>query len=398
MPLGCQLCHRHAFYVLFFMSRKMKRGYKILIGILLILIVFRLLLPYIVLRYANNKLSKMDGYYGHVQDIDIALYRGAYKINNIYINKVDKKTGKQSPFFKAQTIDLSVEWHALFDGRIVGELVFLSPVMIFTKDKVEVKQVVNDKEDFRKILKDFMPLKVNRFEVQDGSIHYVDENTQPKVDISLKKTYVLAHNLSNTTNDKVKLPANMEAHAEAYDGTLKMNMKLNPLAENTTFDLNLTMNNVNLVKLNDFFKAYGNFDVDRGSMGLYTEFAAEGGKYKGYVKPIIKDLKVYGAEDKDKSFLQQTWEAVVNVAGQVLKNQKKQQIATKVNIEGSFHDKDVDIIDAIFQLLRNAFIQALMPSIDNEIDLKSVEDEKPEKKNFLQRLFGSGKDKDKDKK
>ncbi|PZF71274.1 DUF748 domain-containing protein [Taibaiella soli] len=381
------------------MARKMKRGYTIALIVVVLLIVFRLLLPTIVLHYANNKLSHMHGYYGHVRDIDISLYRGAYQIKDIYINKMDSTTGKQTEFFKAVKIDLSIEWHALFNRRLVGELIFFQPTVIFTKDKVEVKHVVADKDDFRKILRDFMPLKVNRFEVNDGSIHYKDPNATPAVDIFLHKTFVLAHNLSNATRDRTKLPADMEASAEVYSGTLKMNMKLNPLANDAAFDLNLTMTGANLVALNDFFKAYGNFDVSKGTLGLYTEFAAENGKYKGYVKPIIKDLKVYGPQDRSKSFLQQAWEVIIGTAAKVLTNQRKDQIATKVEIEGRFHEEHTDVLEAIFQLLRNAFIQALMPSIDNEINLQSVETKQPEdKRNFLQRLFGKKhKDKQKDK-
>jgi len=50
-------------------------------------------------------------------------------------------------------------------------------------------------------------------------------------------------------------------------------------------------------------------------------------------------------------------------------------------------------------LLRNAYIQALIPSIDHEISLKSVDKEKPEdKKNLFQRIFKPEKNKDQKKK
>jgi hypothetical protein len=78
----------------------------------------------------------MEGYRGHINDIDLALIRGAYKIDSIYLNKYDSATGKETPFFNASLIDLSVEWKALFHGSIVGELRFTNPVLRFTKDKV----------------------------------------------------------------------------------------------------------------------------------------------------------------------------------------------------------------------------------------------------------------------
>src|SRR6478735_8717371 len=126
----------------------------------------------------------MKGYYGHIEDIDVSLYRGAYEINNIYINKVDFLSHKQTEFFKVKNIDLSVEWKALLHGSLVGELIFDSPKLVFTRNKTELSDVKKDTSDFRKVLKDFMPLKINRFEINNGDIHYVDNTATPKVDVS----------------------------------------------------------------------------------------------------------------------------------------------------------------------------------------------------------------------
>jgi hypothetical protein len=131
---------------------------------------------------------------------------------------------------------------------------------------------------------------------------------------------------------------------------------------------------------------------------LYTEFASKEGKYKGYVKPIIKDLDVVGPEDRKDAFLQKIWESVIGGAGTILKNPKKQQVATKVPIEGEFGKLPLNTPEAVWELLRNAFIQALMPDIDNQISLKSVNENTGEHKTLLQKIFGGGKKKDEKKK
>lgn len=370
---------------------RLKRKHKIIFIIICLLIVFRLFLPAIVLHYCNKSLAHMSGYYGHIEDIDISLYRGAYKINNIYINHVDGKSKKQTEFFKAKTIDLSIEWRALFHRSLVGELVFESPKLVFTRNKTEIADVKKDTNDFRKVLKDFMPLRINRFEVNSGSIHYADNNSSPKVDLALTQTHILAKNLTNATNEKMELPSSIVAEAKAYGGNLLFNMKLNPLAGRTPFDMNAEVKNANLVLINDFLQAYGNFDVNKGTISLYTEFASKKGAYKGYVKPIIKDLDVLGKEDKGDNLLRKIWESIVGLAGNILTNPKKGQVATKVPIEGNWEGSDTDVINAIWSLLRNAFIQALMPSIDNQITLRSIDEQQKNDRNFLQRLFGKKK-------
>jgi hypothetical protein len=337
----------------------------------------------------------MKGYYGHVDDIDIALLRGAYQINDIFLNKVDEVSGKQTEFFKSPNIDLSVEWKALLHGSLVGELVFNSSSLYFTKDKIELQDVRKDTNDFRRLLKDFMPLRVNRFEVNDGDIHYIDKSTTPKVDVSLQKTHILALNLTNVEDKKIELPSTIDAEASMYGGTLKYNMKINTLSEKAAFDLNAEVKDVNLVAVNDFFKAYGGFDVNNGKLGLYTEMATKNGKFKGYIKPIIKGLDIVGAEDRHDPFLQKVWESIVSVGGTIFKNQSKDQIATKINMEGNLDNPDISTLDAIWEVLRNAFIQALMPSVENAINLHSLKDQKKEeKKSFFQKLFSSEEKKD----
>jgi hypothetical protein len=58
-----------------------------------------------------------------------------------------------------------------------------------------------------------------------------------------------------------------------------------------------------MVKLNNFFKAYGNFDVNDGTLAIFSEVAGKDGCYKGYVKPVIQNLDISGKEDKQDSFL-----------------------------------------------------------------------------------------------
>lgn len=374
----------------------LRKPVKILLIILGILILVRLILPFVVLHYANKTLAGMNGYYGHIEDIDIALIRGAYKIDSIYLNKVDTITQKQTSFFSASEIDLSVEWKALFHGSIVGELIFEKPILKFSKDKVEPKDLRNDSTDFRKLLDDFMPLRVNRFEVNHGEIQYIDQFSSPRVDVTMTDVNVLALNLKNSYDSAVLLPATVQADADIYEGTLDFKLKLNPLADQPTFDMNAELKNTNLVLLNDFFQAYANLDVNKGTFGMYAEVAAKQGAFTGYVKPIVQGLDVYGPEDKKDNIFRKIWEGLAGGASEVLENQPKDQFATKIPFEGRLDDPKANLWVTITNVLQNAFINALQPSIDNDINIGSVEKKKKEKKTLLQKVFGKKDDEEKD--
>jgi hypothetical protein len=356
-------------------------------GFIVLIILIRLILPYVVLHLVNKNLATMKGYYGHVNDIDLAIIRGAYKVDSIYLNKKDTVTQKQTPFFAAAAIDLAVEWKSLLKGSIVGEVVMNKPMVKFTADKVEPKDVAKDSSALKDLLDDFMPLRINRCEINQGRIQYIDPNTKPPYDIQMTNVHILAENLRNSYESSVLLPATITGNATVYEGTLTLNAKANPLSVSPTFDMSAELKNTNLVKLNDFFQAYAKVDVNKGDFGLYTEIAAKDKKFAGYVKPFIKDLDILGKEDRKDNLFQKMWEGLAGGVGKVLENHKKDQIATKIPFSGDLDDPKTNVWYALANVLQNAFIHALKPSIDNDISIGSVAAKADQKKTFLQKIF-----------
>ncbi len=363
--------------------------------VLAVIITARIALPYVILHYANDTLANMDGYTGHIRDIDLAIIRGAYKIDSIYINQVDSITGKETPFLSASTVDLSVEWKSLLKGSLVGEVVVDRPVVRFTKEEVEPKEVQKDSSDFRKVLKDFMPLDINRLEFRNGQLQYVDNTSKPKVNIRMTEVDIVALNLRNSYDSAAVLPARIDAQATIYDGRLDIEMRLNPLADVPTFDMNAEWKHTNLVKLNEFFQAYAKIDVNKGTFGLYVEVAAKEGSFTGYVKPLLEDIDVLGKEDRKDNLLRKAWESISGTVTEIFENQSEETFATKIPLRGDIDNPKANIFFAIVQILENAFINALQPSIDQQISLAAVDKEQEkEKKGLIEKVFG-GKDENK---
>lgn len=362
-----------------------KNMFKFLLGCLVLVVLLRIILPYIVLFYANKKLSTLDGYFGHIKDIDIALFRGAYIIKDIYIEKVNASQGTRTPFFSSPRIDLSVEWKALFDRKIVGKVEFERPILQYTLHKTIGKTAEKDSTDFIQLMKDFMPLRINRFLVTDGQIHYIDEHSRPFVDVPLTRIFILGKGLTNESVATNELPASIEMNGYLYNGYLTVNVKLDPLKKEPTFDLDGKLTQTDLIYLNSFFTAYGNFDLKKGTMSVYTEFAARDQEFKGYVKPLVKDLDIVQFNKEEGNPLQITWEAFIGSTAEIFQNQPKGRLGSKVPIEGKFKHPEVHIIDAILSILKNAFIKALQPSIDHSVNINNVKE--PPKHQFFN-IFG----------
>jgi hypothetical protein len=380
---------------------KRKRLAIVLGSLLVLIIAFRIALPYILLRVVNKQLTKIDGYRGHVNDIDVALIRGAYTIKGMELVKTGGKI--PVPFFSSPVIDLSIEWQALFDGALVGEIIVRRPKLNFVKGPTKTTTQTDIDNDWIEVVDNLMPLKLNRLEITDGEIHYRDFHSSPKVNIYAKNVDVLAENLSNSKDKKEELPSSAKATADVYGGKARLNMKLDPLNRQTEFDANAELKNLDLTRLNDFLKAYGKFDVSKGTLGLYAEAATKNNRIAGYVKPIMKDLEVLDwQQDKKDNPVRIAWEAVVGGLAWVFKNHPKDQVATRASFTGNLDNPDISIWSIIGQVLRNAFIQALYPSLEDAVNLQTIELKKDESKTFLGKAFdkitGDNKDKDKKKK
>jgi hypothetical protein len=369
-----------------------KTLYIILGSFLILLIAARIALPYILLKLVNKQLTEIKGYYGHVDDIDVALIRGAYTIKTIKLEKVGGKI--PVPFFSADVIDLSIEWKALLHGAIDGKIRVEHPVLNFVKGPTEATSQTKVDSNWTDVVSKLMPLKINRLEINGGEIHYRDFSSNPKVDIFTKQVHIVAENLSNAKHAKEILPSTAELTASVYGGEAKLHMRLNALSNIPVFEAKAELTSLDITNLNDFLQAYGKFDVKKGTISIYMEAATKDNVIKGYVKPIIKDLRVVNWE-KDKAHpMKIAWEAVIGSVAWVFKNHGKDQQATKIEFEGSLKSPSINIWEIVAQVLHNAFIQALYPSLENSVSINSVNTAAaPEKKpkTFLGKVFkGSG--------
>src|ERR1700741_1833758 len=146
------------------------RGWKVtriaLVLIILALIVLRLALPGIVKHYVNKKLNELPGYTGYVDDIDIALWRGAYVIWGLHLKK--KSNPPKYPFLYIERSDLSIEWRPLFHGRLVGKVTLDRPIVNILATESLHKEP--SKDSWTATLKALMPITINLLTVNEGRL------------------------------------------------------------------------------------------------------------------------------------------------------------------------------------------------------------------------------------
>lgn len=352
----------------------MKKKWKILIAIAGILFIVRLILPVVIKNYVNKTLGNLEGYKGHVEDVNLNLFRGAYVIKHTDFVKIQDSI--PLPFLSIQRIDLSVHWRALFRGAIVGEVILERPEINFAVaiDPQSGKEVSQEGKntDWTSTLKELMPLRINRFEITNGKITYRDFSTSPEVDIYLKDLNFLAKNLTNVKDKNRKLPSHVTVRASSIgEGKLSVDADLNILKKIPDFDVDFKFENADVTALNSFLRAYTNTDAQKGRLSLYAEIAADDGKLDGYLKPTIEDLEILDWKNEDSGFLNKVWQSVVDGVTSLFKNHPKDRFASKTPVKGDLNKADTGIWPTIGSILKNTFVEALNKELDDTIDLTS---------------------------
>ena len=350
--------------------------HKVLWAVIAVIIIllgtFRAALPFIVRHHVNHELQKSKNYAGTVGRVSISLWRGAYEVRDV---NIFKRSGKiREPFFSAPFLDFSVRWPELFHGHIVTRIYMQQPKLNFVKGPTADLTQIGENTPWNQILGKLVPFKLDQLDIYDGQVHYRDDSSNPQVEIYFNELGASATNLSNATNQWLPLPAGIRANATTIGGgSMNFQLQFNPMAPVPAYQLQMSLTNVDLPALNNFFRAYGKFDVAHGRFAMFTSVATTNQAYEGYTKVFFNNLDVFEwKKERQKNILKIFWEAIVGTAADILKNHPHDQLATKIPISGVYTNTTVDLSATIGTLLRNAFISALLPRFDQKVTTSQV--------------------------
>jgi uncharacterized protein DUF748 len=352
----------------------MTRGRKALITVAVlvgVLIVARLALPYVVKDYVNDKLAALEAYDGHVGDIDIHLWRGAYSIDGIEI--VKRAAKRPVPFFKATRINFSVEWRSLWKGSIVSEAKFLAPELNLVQAEAKQDSQLGSEENWNRTLQSLSPFKFNTIEVVDGTVRFLAPGISTRDAITAKNVDGRISNLTNVVESGKEAFADFKITGNVLDGApARVAGSVDAFAPRPTFDVNMEVKKVKLPKVNPWLREYIKADAEAGDFELYMELAAADNKFKGYAKPILQNVDLYRSGEPEANPLRRLWEGFLDFAAKVLENPEADQVAARIPFSGTIKDPETNLFATIASVLRNAFVSAFARSLEGSITLRDV--------------------------
>lgn len=344
-----------------------------------VLVLLRALLPIAAARYVNGQIAVMGDYRGHVDNIDVALVRGAYELRGLTVAKQGAQP-EQQPFLVMPHMDISVKWSDLLDGELVGEIQMHRPVMNMVQGETAEETQLGTGVNWVRQVQKLFPFRFNRVEVMGGTLTFRAPGIEQDESLTIRGLEALLTNLTNMEQRNVPNFAGFELRGELGEGTpLAVNGRANPLARQPTFDVNLSLENARLVDVNPWLEEFLNADAEKGVFSMYAELAAADGRFEGYIKPLLEDAEIFRLDEPSSGPLQKAWEALVGVVSGILENPEEDQVATRIPFAGELENPDAGLLAAAVNLLRNAFVAAFTHSLEGSVSLEDVESvEEPE--------------------
>lgn len=340
----------------------------VLLVLLGLAVLVQLVASPIATHLVNKKISSLPEYDGSVRTVKVQLWKLGAEIDDIVL--YPRNGDKDPPLVRVKQAALRVAFAGLLRGRLGGELTFDHPEINIIKTKryenpSDAAEEAKDKardieaklEPWRDALQKALPLELTRLEVNEAKLRFIDRTYSPNVDLALDHVKIVGSGLSNRPDGEA-LPAKLQLDGVTTGGgKLALGIQADPLAKTPTFKTTMELKELSLPACNSLLLAYAEVNVTSGSFEIFIEAEGKNGGYNGYVKPFFKDVDFKPTKKADvmKKLAATAADAVMSV----LKNDEKDQVATKAPFSGTFNQNDVDVWTTVEFLLRNAFVQAL---------------------------------------
>jgi Domain of Unknown Function (DUF748) len=209
-------------------------------------------------------------------------------------------------------------------------------------------------------------ISVAEFDITHSNFSYTDKTSNPGYRLFINDTDLALKNLSNHQNQG---PAEFALHGEFMgSGDTRVGGDFLASRHGPALNLKVAIRNTDLPSMNDILRAYGRFDVAAGQFSVFSEITLKDDNIEGYVKPMFANLKVYDYQkDKGTGVLHQAKELVIGGASHLFKNSSTQQVASEIDLKGKLSSPDLSTWQALAQVMRNAFIEAIIPGFDRAV-------------------------------
>ncbi|HEX2964418.1 MAG TPA: DUF748 domain-containing protein, partial [Syntrophorhabdaceae bacterium] len=310
--------------------------------------------------YANFLLEPHLGVRANVDlsDMDISYFRPILNRANVDIRK-GTLGARGNIEYNPQKLDVNmdeVDIHA-------ADLDYIHLPQTALKEKTRAKKAVRAAKEYSN--EPSTKIRIKELRIESSSLAYVDKTKDPNYRLYINQ---LQGRLKTFSNQFAEGPSTLELTGRFMGtGAARVSATFRPETKSPDFNINVVIENTNMLPMTDLFRAYGKFDIQSGWFSFYSELTVKNNTVNGYVKPLFRDLKVTDSRsDEEKSAFRKLYTGLIGGLSKLLENRPRKEIATKADISGPLESPGTSTWQVILNLLRNAFIRAILPGFEKE--------------------------------
>ncbi|MDP1831242.1 MAG: DUF748 domain-containing protein [Geothrix sp.] len=203
-------------------------------------------------------------------------------------------------------------------------------------------------------------LKVDSLKLTHSQLGFVNAGVSPSYRLFMADMNLTLKNLSNQADQGT---SEFQAHGTFMgSGTTVISGEFRSTATPADATVRLKLDDARLVDLNGMLRTHADVDVADGLFSVYTEMTVRNNRIEGYIKPLIKNLKIYDRQkDQEKPFGKRVKMHVLQFFANLFKNHDSKAVATVVRISGSTHDPQTSEWEILRKLIGNGLSRAILP-------------------------------------
>jgi hypothetical protein len=208
-------------------------------------------------------------------------------------------------------------------------------------------------------LRRMAPIDIDRIEIHDGEVVFVDMSKPAKPEIWLSDLEVSIENVASRPGMADGRPLLLAARAKVQrSGDLVLFVTADPWSEELNFSGRVSLEGLATKELYGFLADTAKLQMPKGSLDMYIAFTAKDGHITGGVKPILKNVEVAPVASGPIARLK-AW-AVDKVLGLFSDRVRgRNAVATVIPIRGELGGPKVTLWPAITGVLYNAYVSGV---------------------------------------
>lgn len=344
---------------------------KLFWSAIFVLVLIRIAMTFVLLDRLNKFLADFSPIYsGHVGDLRISVWRGAYRFSDFDLRL--KKDGDEK-FVVGKVVDVSLAWRELFQGRITTDIKITGLDVSLTQKVIDTIRAAPKKseEDTHKAGKKLFPVRVERIELRESSFEFAELLSIP--DWNRWRITQIDGRISNATPNEGTPIMFLTANGALFDNAkIKLVLQMNQLVSPPAWDADLELRAFQLKDANAWLKRKMPLTFTSGALDLFAEARSLPGGFEGYVKPFIKKADIVAGNETFSGLRQFGIEVSLATINLILRTSKDKVLATKILFARENGEFKLNSTRAISEALKNGFSDPLPEGIDDEISLSNI--------------------------